>query len=67
VSYDGLGFLASRKRFNVAVTRAQSLLVVVGDPDLLSTDKVWLELLRKVVEVGGYTGCVIPECLQLVK
>jgi helicase MOV-10 len=42
-----LGFVANEKRFNVAVTRAKALLIVVGNPRVLETDKKhWLPLLR---------------------
>ncbi|KAI9344799.1 P-loop containing nucleoside triphosphate hydrolase protein [Zopfochytrium polystomum] len=36
-----LGFLNDPKRFNVAVTRARSLLVVVGNANILSLDPSW--------------------------
>ncbi|KAG1841812.1 P-loop containing nucleoside triphosphate hydrolase protein [Suillus subalutaceus] len=36
-----LGFVAKPRRFNVAVTRAQALLIVVGDPNVLSLDPLW--------------------------
>ena len=33
-----LGFLDNPKRFNVAVTRAQALLIIVGNPSVLGRD-----------------------------
>ncbi|KAJ8087594.1 hypothetical protein PM082_006427 [Marasmius tenuissimus] len=59
VDYDlrhTLGFVANPRRFNVAVTRAQSLLVIVGDPNVLSLDPLWRSFLNYVYENGGWTG-----------
>uniref|UniRef100_A0A3B4CLG4 RNA helicase n=1 Tax=Pygocentrus nattereri TaxID=42514 RepID=A0A3B4CLG4_PYGNA len=36
-----IGFLNNEKRFNVAMTRARSLLIVVGNPIILSSDSTW--------------------------
>lgn len=44
------------KRFNVAVTRAKALLVVVGHPSVLAADACWRELLRYAVSQGVYRG-----------
>ncbi|NWS75650.1 SDE3 helicase, partial [Crotophaga sulcirostris] len=52
-----LGFLKNPKRFNVAITRAKALLIVVGNPAVLSKDQHWQRFLRYCREQGGYTGC----------
>ncbi|CAM9845925.1 unnamed protein product [Bubo scandiacus] len=51
-----LGFLKNPKRFNVAITRAKALLIVVGNPAVLSKDQHWHRFLRYCREEGGYTG-----------
>jgi helicase MOV-10 len=51
-----IGFLSNPKRFNVAVTRAKSLLIVVGDPAMLKQDPCWLELLHHAKENAAYKG-----------
>ncbi|KAL4254212.1 DNA2/NAM7 helicase family protein [Pleurotus pulmonarius] len=59
VEYDlrhTLGFVANPRRFNVAVTRAKALLVVVGDPEVLSLDPLWREFLNYVHTNGGWKG-----------
>jgi helicase MOV-10 len=55
-----LGFVASPKRFNVAVTRAKALLIVIGNPNVLARDPCWGGLLSMCVDRGGYRGCALP-------
>lgn len=55
-----LGFLRSPKRFNVTVTRAKSLLIVIGNPHLLIHDQHWGPFLRHCTQLGVYTGCDLP-------
>lgn len=52
-----LGFVANAKRFNVAVTRARSLLIIVGNPHLLERDPNWKELINFTKMLGSYRGC----------
>jgi len=52
-----LGFLKNPKRFNVAITRAKALLIVVGNPHILSQDHEWCQLLDWSQSKGCYTGC----------
>ncbi|KTG05454.1 hypothetical protein cypCar_00026264 [Cyprinus carpio] len=44
------------KRFNVAMTRAKALLVVVGNPVILSKDPTWQRFIRYCELEQGYTG-----------
>ncbi|KAJ3678467.1 hypothetical protein LUZ60_002270 [Juncus effusus] len=55
-----LGFLSNYRRFNVAITRAKSLLVIVGNPHVISKDRHWDRLLRYCADNGSYQGCPIP-------
>lgn len=52
-----LGFLSNPKRFNVAITRAKALLIIVGNPHILSQDPSWGDLLTYALKKGCYTGC----------
>ncbi|XP_013408833.1 putative helicase MOV-10 [Lingula anatina] len=52
-----LGFLKNPKRFNVSITRAKALLIVVGNPFLLSQDEHWNSFLKYCLENQAYTGC----------
>jgi len=51
-----LGFVANDRRFNVAITRAQALLIIVGDPTVLSLDPLWRSFLSFIHNSGGWTG-----------
>lgn len=55
-----LGFLSNPRRFNVAITRAKSLLIIVGNPHIINKDPHWDKLLRYCVENGSYQGCPLP-------
>uniref|UniRef100_A0A7N6FEU8 RNA helicase n=1 Tax=Anabas testudineus TaxID=64144 RepID=A0A7N6FEU8_ANATE len=51
-----IGFLSNEKRFNVAMTRARSLLIVVGNPVILNKDPTWEKFISYCVKENGYTG-----------
>ncbi|EFA02630.2 putative RNA helicase armi-like Protein [Tribolium castaneum] len=40
-----LGFLNNPKRFNVAITRAKALLIIVGNPNILQHDNYWRSMI----------------------
>lgn len=51
-----LGFLKNPKRFNVAMTRAKALLIVVGNPVILAKDRNWDKFLNHCTINEGYIG-----------
>jgi len=64
-SHYRLGFLADSRRFNVAITRSQALLIVVGNPTILYQDKDWKQLLDYANSLGCYEGSPFPESVDL--
>ncbi|XP_066040646.1 RNA helicase Mov10l1 isoform X1 [Chamaea fasciata] len=59
-----LGFLCNPKRFNVAVTRAKALLIVVGNPHVLVKDPCFSALLEYSLMNRVYIGCDLPTELE---
>ncbi|KIJ55277.1 hypothetical protein M422DRAFT_199403 [Sphaerobolus stellatus SS14] len=51
-----LGFVSNPQRFNVAVTRAKALLIVVGDSNILGLDPMWRAFLNYIYLGGGWVG-----------
>ncbi|XP_027360164.1 probable RNA helicase SDE3 [Abrus precatorius] len=56
-----LGFLSNYRRFNVAITRAISLLVIIGNPHIICKDDQWSQMLWHCVDNSSYQGCSLPE------
>ncbi|KAI9027862.1 P-loop containing nucleoside triphosphate hydrolase protein, partial [Hyaloraphidium curvatum] len=56
-----MGLVHSEQRFNVAITRAKALLVVVGDPNLLSTvESTWGTFLAFLFRHGCVHDAELP-------
>ncbi|KAF5277498.1 hypothetical protein FQR65_LT03836 [Abscondita terminalis] len=55
-----LGFVSNSKRLNVAITRAKSLMIIVGNPYLLIKDHHWRNIIKYCVDEGAYCGCDLP-------
>ncbi len=55
-----LGFLYQPKRFNVVITRAKALMIVIGNPHVLARNQYWNQLLKYSIELNAYTGCNLP-------
>lgn len=53
----GAGLLGEPKKFNVALTRAQALVIIVGDPWILYHDPCWRRVIATTVTQGSYRGC----------
>ncbi|RZC37172.1 helicase mov-10-B.1, partial [Asbolus verrucosus] len=51
-----LGFLNNPKRFNVAITRAKALQIVVGNPNILQHDKYWRSLITYCKDNNAMRG-----------
>ncbi|CAE7206629.1 mov10b.2 [Symbiodinium sp. CCMP2456] len=51
-----LGFVGNEKRSNVALSRARSMLVLVGNLRLLSADSHWNKIIRLAAERGYCSG-----------
>ncbi|XP_011684301.1 PREDICTED: putative helicase MOV-10, partial [Wasmannia auropunctata] len=49
-----LGFLSNPKRFNVALTRAKALMIIIGNPRILCINKHWEVLWEYCKKNGGY-------------
>ncbi|KAH6808908.1 P-loop containing nucleoside triphosphate hydrolases superfamily protein [Perilla frutescens var. frutescens] len=56
-----LGFLSNPRRFNVAITRAKSLIIVIGNPHIICKDPNWNMLLWYCADNGSYKGCFLPK------
>lgn len=52
-----LGFLCNPKRFNVAITRAKALMIVIGNPATLYHDENWRALIDRCLVNNAYVGC----------
>ncbi|GAB2217620.1 hypothetical protein Droror1_Dr00000820 [Drosera rotundifolia] len=56
-----LGFLSNPRRFNVAITRAKSLLIIIANPHIICKDRNWEKLLWYCADNSSYQGCALPE------
>lgn len=60
-----LGFIKLPKRVNVAITRAQILLVIFGNPHLLLLDQLWRNIILRIIKQYCYKGCDLPDIEEL--
>ena len=61
-----IGFLDNWRRLNVAISRAKSLMVVVGNAEALSAASVtWANLVGAFIERGAYTGPVTADMARI--
>ncbi|CAO1360493.1 unnamed protein product [Diamesa serratosioi] len=55
-SHNSVGFLKSEKRLNVMLTRAKSLLIIVGNPETLQKDKLWKQFINFCSQNNALAG-----------
>lgn len=60
-----LGFLIANERINVALSRAKSLLIIIGDPNTMSSNSKWMYILKNSIALNNYVGCNIDEIINV--
>ncbi|KAH8263820.1 hypothetical protein KR038_007925, partial [Drosophila bunnanda] len=58
-----LGFVKSNKRMNVAISRARAMMIVFGNPNLLSLDDSWCRFITYCAHNNALFGCELPNSL----
>ncbi|CAH0563853.1 unnamed protein product [Brassicogethes aeneus] len=61
-----LGFLVNPKRFNVAITRAKSLVILIGNAGILQHDKYWRRYIEYCIENKSVKGAkfILSESME---
>ncbi|CAH0546496.1 unnamed protein product [Brassicogethes aeneus] len=54
---DDLNFISCPRRINVTISRAKCLLIIIGNPNVLSKNIVWRSVINYCISNGAYTGC----------
>jgi superfamily I DNA and/or RNA helicase len=61
-----IGFLDSYRRINVALTRAQHGLIIIGNRQTLKSDDVWRDIIQHFIEKDCYCNN-FEEALEMIK
>ncbi|KAL1516145.1 hypothetical protein ABEB36_000065 [Hypothenemus hampei] len=56
-----VGFVAEPKRYNVAITRAKSKLIVIANPLVICKNEKWRQLMEQAKSLGTLCGTPIPD------
>lgn len=56
-----IGFLVANERTNVALSRAKSLLIIIGDPATMKMNRNWKFVLSQAIKNDNYIGCHVPD------
>lgn len=56
-----IGFLNTKTRTNVALSRAKSLLIIIANPFTMQTSHEWNYVLSNAIKNNNYIGCNTPE------